>query len=296
MMDLVSVALRVPISRAFETYAPDLVVSVHPLMQDVPLSILRGMGRATPFVTVVTDYVSIHATWFDPGVDLCFVASEEAWDLALRAGLTERTLRLCGLPIRPSFSRERRSKPELRRVLGMEPHLPVVLLVGGGEGMGPVEQIARAVAGVLVSSRGTPSAQLAVVCGWNERLYDDLRRSDWGIPVSVNRYVENMAEWMHASDLIITKAGPGTIAEALIVGLPIVLSGHLPGQEEGNVPWVLKHRIGAYSEDPDDIAALVARWLGPERQRLNDMSARARELGKPDAATEIVREIVTLLD
>lgn len=39
-----------------------------------------------------------------------------------------------------------------------------------------------------------------------------------------------VVQWMAAVDTIITKAGPGTIAEALISGLPILLNGNVPCQ------------------------------------------------------------------
>lgn len=64
-----------------------------------------------------------------------------------------------------------------------------------------------------------------------------------GLSVSVNGFVDNMAEWMSACDTIVTKAGPGTIAESLICGLPLLLNGFVPCQEAGNVPFVIKNRV-----------------------------------------------------
>ncbi|MCB0050751.1 MAG: hypothetical protein KDE24_14550, partial [Caldilinea sp.] len=103
-------------------------------------------------------------------------------------------------------------------------------------------------------------------------------------------------EWMAACDCIVTKAGPGTIAEALICGLPIILSGFIPGQEEGNVPYVVDNGVGAYIEEPAEIAATVARWFGPQRDALSDMSERARSLGHPQATFDIVNSIVGVLE
>ena len=99
---------------------------------------------------------------------------------------------------------------------------------------------------------------------------------------------------MAASDCVITKAGPGTIAEALICGLPILLSGFIPGQEAGNVSYVVENGVGAYCDSPDGIAAIVSDWAGGSEQA--QMSARARQLARPRAAYDIVDEIVELLD
>ena len=62
--------------------------------------------------------------------------------------------------------------------------------------------------------------------------------------VTIKGFVDNMPEWMTACDMIISKAGPGTIAESFICGLPVLLNGFVPCQEEGNVPFVLKHQVG----------------------------------------------------
>mmetsp|Transcript_11323 Transcript_11323/g.47353 ORF Transcript_11323/g.47353 Transcript_11323/m.47353 type:complete len:124 (-) Transcript_11323:297-668(-) len=100
-----------------------------------------------------------------------------------------------------------------------------------------------------------------------------------------------MSEYMTACDCIITKAGPGTIAEALICGRPILLNGYIPCQEEGNVSYVLDNGVGAYSEDPSEIANVVARWFDTASLDLQTMSAKAKLLGRPQATFDIVREL-----
>ena len=170
-----------------------------------------------------------------------------------------------------------------------------MLLIGGGEGIGPVEEIAVE-CNASLSQGGKPAGQIVVVCGRNKTLQDRLAARDWAAPVRINGFVDNMPDWMAACDCIVTKAGPGTIAEALICGLPIVLSGFIPGQEEGNVPYVVENGVGEYSTAPREIAAIVARWFGPERDDLPIMAARARELGHPQATFDIVRSTINLLE
>jgi len=287
-----------PLMRAFRQYDPDLIISVHPLMQDIPLRILQRMQYDVPFVTVVTDLVKVHPTWLHRDVTLCFVPTEEVYQQALQAGLRAEQVRRYGLPVRPAFAREIRPKHVLRKELGMAPDLPAVLLVGGGEGMGPVADIAQAVAGRLGGTtpvQGRPGGQLVVICGRNEKLRAKLRAYDWPTPTIISGFVENMQEWMAACDCIVTKAGPGTIAESLITGLPIVLSGYVAGQEDGNVPYVLGKGVGAYSEDPQKIAETICRWFGPEQSRLAEMSMRASQLGRPQATYQIVTDIALLL-
>jgi 1,2-diacylglycerol 3-beta-galactosyltransferase len=292
--DLVARYSTPAVRRVFATYAPDLIISVHPLVHEISFRALRRLGRRIPVATVVTDLASIHPLWFHPKVSLCFVAGEAAYREGLKAGLKAEQLQVSGLPIRPAFAEPQPPKAELRQKLGLHLSLPAALLVGGGDGIGPVAAIAQAVAGRL-SQKEQPLGQLVVICGRNRRLKDQLSAQRWPIPIVINGFVNNMPAWMAACDCIITKAGPGTIAEALVCGLPIILSGYIPGQEEGNIPFVLDNNVGAYSEEPAGIAAIVDRWFGPAMAARMQLADNARALSRPNAAFEIVESLVKLL-
>jgi UDP-N-acetylglucosamine:LPS N-acetylglucosamine transferase len=105
-------------------------------------------------------------------------------------------------------------------------------------------------------------------------------------------FVKNMAEYMVASDVLISKAGPGTISEAAALSLPVMLTSFLPGQEEGNVDYVVEGGFGAYCQDtdPQAIAEEVALWLNDD-EKLAAMSKAAKSLGAPNAARDIVKQI-----
>ena len=289
---LVYLISRSELRKVLQAHRPHLIISVHPFMQHIVLRLLEQEGAAVPFLTVVTDLASFHHGWFHARVGRCFVASEPAAAAARRHDLDAGQVRLLGLPVRAPFAGALPEKETARARLGLTDTAFTVLLLGGGEGMGPVAATAHAVARLL-AERGT-AAQLVVICGRNKRLRQSLQRSDWPIPVQVCGFVDNVQEWMVASDCVITKAGPGTIAEALICGLPILLSGFIPGQEEGNVAYVVENGVGAYCDSPDGIAAIVNDWAGGSQ--LAQMSARARELGLPRAAYDIVDEIVEFMD
>lgn len=283
------------VKRAFVHYAPDLIVSVHALANDMAVQALARMERRIPFAIVVTDLATAHPLWYHPACDRCYVASDEAYQRGRRVGLKPEQLHLHGLPIRPVFARDLRPKATLRQEFGLHPHLPAALLMGGGEGIGPVGQTAQAVAQRLAQS-GQAAGQLVVICGRNRRLQEELSAQRWPIPVQIQGFLDNVHEWMAASDCIITKAGPGTIAEALICGLPIVLNSYIPGQEEGNIPFVVNNGVGAYSDDPHQIAELVWRWFGPEGAERQRMAEKARQLGRPQATFQIVESLAELME
>jgi 1,2-diacylglycerol 3-beta-galactosyltransferase len=195
------------------------------------------------------------------------------------------------MPIRLDFALERPPRHLQRARLGIASDLPSVMLTGGGEGMGRVEEIAHAIAERLGGGGAPPLGQMVIVCGRNDRLRERLSGVNWPAPVCVTGFVSNMVDWMSACDLVVTKAGPGTIAEAMSLGLPVILSGHLPGQEAPNVGYVTDNGFGVYEPEPDGIACLVARWLGPESAAREVMGQRARGLARPGAARGIADEI-----
>ncbi|KAA8500037.1 Monogalactosyldiacylglycerol synthase 1, chloroplastic [Porphyridium purpureum] len=276
---------------------PDLVVSVHPLCQELPLRALKKLKRrdVTRFVTVVTDLGGGHPTWFHKGVDACFVPSNEVYKLAKRAGLKDDQIVKSGLPIRQSFWRAAsKSKSRLRRELGLKPDVPAALVIGGGDGVGGLRNVAVSMAETLGQECGSRGGQLVIVCGRNEALRKNLQSLSWPVHVVVKGFVSNMSDYMAACDTIVTKAGPGTIAEAVIRKLPIIVSGYLPGQEYGNVRFVVDNHVGVYEPDPHAIARVVVDWFG-HPQKLKQLSDRAAVVARPEATLDIARRIHALL-
>lgn len=282
------------IMEMFVHYRPDLIVSVHPLVQDLAIHALERLEAEIPYTIVVTDLATVHPLWFHPQATRCFVASKAAYQTGLEAGMPEHSMRMYGLPVRPVFAQPTRPRAELRAELGMDPDLPAVLLVGGGDGIGRVAVIARAL-GRQLGNQGKPLGQIVVVCGRNRRLQTTLTNEHWTVPMQVHGFVSNMSDWMGASDCIVTKAGPGTIAESLIRGLPILLSGYIPGQEEGNVPYVVDNKVGVFASKPAAIASQVSRWFGRDRAELARMAENALQLANPNSTYDIVNELANLI-
>ncbi|KAL2479573.1 Monogalactosyldiacylglycerol synthase 2 [Abeliophyllum distichum] len=275
-------------------YKPDIIISVHPLMQHIPLWVLRwqGLQKKVIFVTVITDINTCHRTWFHPSVNRLYCPSEAVAKRASIDGLEESQIRVCGLPIRPSFVQAVLSKDDLRVELEMNLNLPAVLLMGGGEGMGPVRKTAEALGESLYDKElEKPIGQLIIICGRNEALTSILKSLEWKIPIKVRGFEKQMEKWMGACDCIITKAGPGTIAEALISGLPIILNDYIPGQEKGNVPYVVDNGAGVFTRSPNETARLVAEWFSTKTDELKRMSENALKLAQPNAVFDIVKDI-----
>jgi 1,2-diacylglycerol 3-beta-galactosyltransferase len=132
-----------------------------------------------------------------------------------------------------------------------------------------------------------------VVCGRNEKLRRGLARLRFATPTLVLGFVENMPEVMRACDLVVTKAGPGAIVEALATSIPLIITGYLPGQESPNVDFVVEAGVGIYAPRVGDIFDEV-RVLAEGGPTWQSMSRRARDLSHPYASADIARECLLL--
>ena len=176
----------------------------------------------------------------------------------------------------------------MRKKLGWTLDKPIVLLVGGGEGMGPLAKTARA-----IDASGL-DVGLVVVCGRNQRLKATLEAETWENPTFIYGFTHNMPDFMRASDFIVTKAGPGSIAEALNAELPIILYSKLPGQEDGNVTFVEEEGAGVWAPKPQDVVRALTRWImRPEEKKM--VVENCRRAGRPEAARTIAKTIGKML-
>lgn len=287
--------VRRAVRLAVQNESPDVVVSVHPLATAPASDSLQGMSRARrlphadrlPLVVVVTDMVTIHPAWAAPWAEAVVAATENARNTLVRYGVPAERISVLGLPVDARCAERTASRADLRRQLGWDESRFAVLLVGGGEGAGGLEEQVEAIA------EATQGVQLAVVAGRNERLQERLRGRDWGLTVHSYGFVHNMPDLMQAADLLVTKAGPGTISEALVCGLPMVITSALPGQEEGNVGYVVDHGAGLLAPTSTGLAQIVKRLSGESGSgELSALAQAATRLAKPDAAGDIARLIL----
>jgi len=277
--------------RLISTVQPDVIVSIHPLLNHVTLLVLRDLPIHIPFITVVTDLVSLHYSWFAPGADAYIVPTERAREIYLQRGLDPDRVHVLGMPIDPKFTLPTESKQELQRKLGLTPGKPVILLVGGGDGAGGLRSSVQAI------SQARLPVQLLIVTGRNTRLYAHLQRirASLRVPAKIFGFVHNMPEMMRASDVIITKAGPGTICEALASNLPIILSAYVPGQEEGNVTFVTENHVGTLAYDLVEMINALRLLIKPGSEVMQEQLEHASRISRPNASFDIAQCILSFL-
>jgi 1,2-diacylglycerol 3-beta-galactosyltransferase len=274
------------IKNRLASHDPDVIVSVHPTMNHTPLiqtqKISKDLGKHIPFFTVVTDLGSGHCMWFERNVDKLYVASDRLYKLARRRGGTpQENIVMTGLPIRHGFAVQAeqlgdRTTPEgkeyqrkMKVELGIDADKPMVLVMGGGEGVGSLSDIVNEMYAEF-QQQGV-DATICVVCGRNEKLKEEMATRDFDaaakeihsknnkkkrrrflsrifrrkkndsadesdsneetttsgggkVDVMPLGFVTKVPEYMVAADVLVSKAGPGTIAEAASVGLPVMMT------------------------------------------------------------------------
>jgi 1,2-diacylglycerol 3-beta-galactosyltransferase len=265
----------------------DLFVSVHPL---VNTPILKALEQdSIPYITVITDMVTTHAFWYNTSATLTLAPTPEARERGLDFGIDPDRIKVVGQPIADAFRRPSASKADLRAQLGWPQDLPVVLMIGGGEGMGPLEETVRAV------DHANLDMMMVVVAGRNQTVKDRLKKADLQTRHEILGFVENMPDLMNAGDIVITKAGPGTISEAFIAGLPIILYSRMPGQEDGNIDYVVDKGAGVWAPDPEEVVGILKKWI--DRPKLREKIAGiSRSLAQPDASKNIAGEIIKIVN
>jgi 1,2-diacylglycerol 3-beta-galactosyltransferase len=271
--------------RLLREHPADLIVSVHPLVNRPMLDALRKFDHRPPYMIVVTDLVSGHVSWWDARCDRCLVPTQPAFNAGLENGMKAAQMRVTGLPVHPKFAEALMDKAAARTELGWDPDLPALLMVYGGDGMGPVYETVRAI------DEKKPSCQLIVVAGRNKTLKERLDNTNWHTKVITYPFVTNMPRMMAAADVLVTKAGPATISEACIAGLPLIISDAIPGQEEGNVTYVTENDAGVFAPTPELVGEAIAGWLSKGKGELTRLADNARHLARPEAVWDIAKEV-----
>jgi processive 1,2-diacylglycerol beta-glucosyltransferase len=268
------------LGRLLERVAPDAVLTVH-ATPALAMAALAGDGRRVPpHVTVVTDFVA-HSQWIAPGVDHYCVAADEVGREFVARGIPRERVQVTGVPVRPEFCAAV-DGAAARRALGFADDAPVVLAMSGSRGsLGRLPDVARA---LLAAG---PPVQGLLVAGRDARLQRALADLTAGSRLRAVGYVEDIRHVMAAADLVITKAGGMTLAEAMAAEAPLLCYGSLPGQERRNEQFASRAGVALVARTRRHLARLVESALS-DPGLLEALRERMRAYRRPDAARVIV--------
>lgn len=267
---------------------PRLIINTHFLPAEI-VAQLRRKGRLDcPQVTVTTDFET-HRLWAQQPTERYYTATEDGKAYLQTWNVPERDILVTGIPIRAAFEQPL-DRVACRARLGVSHEAPLILLLAGGFGVGPTESLF----GEL--SRMPAAAQIVVVTGKNEALRARLEaiRQAMQRPTRIVGFTDEMHLWMQAADLLVTKPGGLTTAEALACGLPMVIVNPIPGQETRNSDYLLENGAAIKVNNARLLGYRVSRLLDcPDR--FASLARAARLLARPGAAGRIVADAISLI-
>ncbi len=270
-------------------FAPDAIVCTQAFSCGVVASWKRATGNhGLMLVGVLTDFVA-HRYWADDEVDLYIAPNDETKDSLLRQGVLAERIRVTGIPIAAQFAQQGNRDVALEN-FKLKPDLPKIVVMGGSLGLGPIKSIIR-----KLDTLPQPF-DIIVVTGKNKRLRHDLqrRRRPRRHMTRVLGFVENMNALMEVAEVLITKPGGITTAEALSKHAPMIIINPIPGQEEKNAQFLLAHHAAVQATKAADVARHVDEFLrNPEKLRL--LRDGARVLARSQSAMEAADAILEVL-
>jgi processive 1,2-diacylglycerol beta-glucosyltransferase len=277
------------LQKLLNDFSPHVVVCTQAFACGVIASWKRATGRKTPvLVGVLTDFVA-HRYWADPEVDLYIAPSEETRQNLVAQGVLPERVKTHGIPTNQLFTRPV-DKTAVIQSLGLKPDLPKILVMGGSLGLGPMKSVIRKL------NKLPQPFDIIVVTGKNEELQERLARKGPRLrhTTKIFGFVENIHELMEIAEMIVTKPGGITTAEALVKRLPMIIINPIPGQEAKNTEYLLSQNVAVEARDANDVMLYVDEFLRNPR-KLWAMREAATVLGRPRSAENAAEEILRLL-
>jgi processive 1,2-diacylglycerol beta-glucosyltransferase len=275
--------------RQLRQFAPHLVLATEIAAVEIAALGKREGWFNAPLLAVHTDYHS-EPPWVQSEVDFYCAASDEARSQLIGWGISPNRILVSGVPIDPAFAMLF-DKPEILKSLGLAPRRPVVLVMGGGMGPMPFDEIVRSLELCRLP------LQVIAVCGHNQEIRARLERLRGKVTLDLRVFgwTDNIPQLMAAADLLVTKPGGLTAAEALASGLPLVLTSPIPGPEVRHLRFLEQKGLALVAKTSMEIPKLVAILLTNSHARAA-MALRARDLARPDAAYAVAQVARALLE
>ena len=263
---------------------PDVVVCTHAFPCGVMAEYKREFADAPPVVGIVTDFV-VHPFWIHRNIDRYAVATAAMRQTLVSRGVPPNRVIVTGIPIDCRFAHAT-TKRRARQLIGIAPDVTTLLLMGGGLGIGPLENA------LLAIDRLKAHVQTVVVVGKNKNLEKRLKDVAKTLHhrVKVAGFVENVYDYMRAADVLVSKPGGLTSSEALVTELPIIMLRPLPGQEERNTRYLEERGVGIRVERSRELTEALERLL-KSPAALEKMRHSASGLAHPEAAQSVASMI-----
>ena len=254
---------------------PDMVVSLVPNFNRAMFQSLQSALPGVPFVTILTDLADYPPHfWMERQSQYLICGTARAVEQARQLGFpNEQVFRTSGMILRPQFYEVPAFDRAAERVkAGLDPQKPTALVLFGGEGSNAIYSIAERL------GNSSADLQLMLICGRNAQLRARLEHLKTRNRLLVEGFTKEIPRYMQMADFFIGKPGPGSISEALHMGLPVIVERNawtLP-QERYNAEWIAEQGVGIVLKSFRGIEPAVRELLASGK--LDKMRERIRKL------------------
>jgi processive 1,2-diacylglycerol beta-glucosyltransferase len=275
------------LKKLFDEFSPNAVVCTQAFPCGMVADYKKTYNSNLPLIAVLTDFIP-HSYWIYDTVDYYIVPSEEVADKLAKKGVPAHKIKPLGIPFNPDFN-VAVDQEKIKHKLNLDPKLKTVLIMGGGQGLGPIKTIVKSL------ERVKEPIQEMIVAGTNKKLYRSLKKKirKYKKKIQLFGYVNNINELMAAADIVITKPGGITTSEALAKKLPILILKPLPGQEMNNCTYLVQQKAGIKIDKPQKIHHIIDDLIA-NPEKLNSLSHAASRISKPEASLDIARLVLNL--
>lgn len=262
-------------------FNPDVIITTHPFPTEM-ISNLKHKGIINlPLICIMTDYAP-HKAWINNKVDGFVVANEDMKNEMKSMGIPEKKIHAFGIPIDDVFFK-RENKISLLKSLELDSSLPTILIMAGSFGVTNILEIYNNMIKIPLDF------QVVVITGRNERLFEAFNKA---VPKSTKKtklifFTDEVNKYMHAADLIITKPGGLTISEALACNIPMAVFDAIPGQEEENAEFLIKHNMAISLEKGHNCTEVISSLL-KNKEKLESMKISCKSFDKSNSTKNIL--------
>jgi len=275
------------LKRLFEKFRPHVVACSQAYPCGMVADYKKTAHSNVPLVAMLTDFTP-HSYWIYDTVNFYISASDDITTRLIEKGVNREKIRTFGIPFDQKFHEEIPKADALRR-LGLNPNLFTLLIMGGGQGLGPIKTVVKSL------EKAKTALQEIIVTGTNKKVYRSLKRKRKKCrkKIVLLGYAHNVNELMSASDVIITKPGGITTSEALCKKLPIIILKPIPGQEANNAAFLSAKGAAIRLNFPEDIN-LVIDDLTANPKKLDALKQSCAHIGRPNASVDIANLLLKL--
>ena len=286
--EIIELTITDKFMQLFKNIKPDLILSLHPNFNGSILNIMEKNKIKIPFITFIADLVSIYPLWADKRADYVISPTIEAMEKCIQFGVPKAKIKVSGFPVRSKFYK---TSDILSEDNNYNKNSPLnFLLLGGGDGVGNMNKISD----ILLSNF---HCNLSIVTGRNSALKKKLEKSlsvKYNDKVYIYGFVKNIEKLMSNSDIALTRGSPNVMMEAVACNVPMIITGALPGQEEGNPKYIEKYNIGTVCKNIRKLKATIDSLLSYNAAKLLKIKECQRNYSNPNISKNIVDFIVRL--